>query len=218
MFEKTHSDAGSGAPSTREGADGEKPVRIACGSFAKLPVVGYRARQRQPVQFRNLGVEIRMAEVDNPAFTRGSRESSDNPRKVTAARNSNESPLVRLEAIGSIDATQARAGHHFRMLYERMMGGQRSPSFLQERVDGGSAPDAFTEARGRASRQLRTISEDMSEADYSVVRFVCGEGRSLRELDTTLSVRKGGGKARLIAALDALADVLGLGKPKAKDG
>ncbi len=218
MFEKTHSDAGSGTPSTREGADGEKPVRIACGSFAKLPVVGYRARQRQPVQFRNLGIEIRMAEVDNPAFTRGSRESARNPRKVIAARNSNESPLVRLEHIGSIDATQARAGHHFRMLYERMMGSQRSPSFLQERVDGGSAPDAFTEARGRASRQLRSISESMSEADYSVVRFVCGEGRGMRDLAAHLAVRPGTAKAALLGALDKLAEVLDLGKPKKRDG
>ncbi|KTR02062.1 hypothetical protein NS365_22535 [Aureimonas ureilytica] len=218
MPEKTPAEFTPGQTKTVDASTDGRSPRIACGSFAKLPFARYRERARQPVQFRNLGVDIRMAEVDNPAFTKAARESADNPRTITAARNSNESPLVRLEHMGSIDARQARAGHMFRQLYERMMGGQRSPSFLQIRVDGGSAPDAFTESRGRASSQLRTISEEMTPDDYAVVRFVCGEGRSLRELDKTLGVRKGGGKLRLVAALDKLSDVLGLGKPKAKDG
>ncbi|WP_416358211.1 hypothetical protein ACLNGM_09995 [Aureimonas phyllosphaerae] len=196
-------------------------VRIATGSFAKSPVTHYRPRLAQPVQFTNLGVDVRMAEVDNPYYSRAHKDEAEdptNPRKIAAARNSNESPLVRLEMIGSLDPRQARAGHLFRQVYERMMAGQASPSFIQERVDGGSAPDAFTEGRARASRQLRIISEAMTEADYNVVRFVCGEGRSLRELDRVLEVRKGTSKGRLLAALDRLADVLGLGKPKQRDG
>lgn len=195
-------------------------VRIATGSFAKLSVTHYRPRLRQPVQFQNLGVDVRMAEVDNPEYTRAGRDAVDdpsNPRKITAARNSNESPLVRLEAIGSLDPRQARAGHLFRQVYERMMSGMPSPSNIQERVQGGEAPDAFTETRARASRQLRIISEGMTEADYAVVRFVCGEGRSMRELARTMAVRPGTAKAALLTALDRLADVVGLGKPKDGD-
>lgn len=218
MPDKTPAEFTPGHTQTVDAWTDGRNHRIACGSFAKLPFAGYRERARQPVQFRNLGVDIRMAEVDNPAFTKAARESADNPRTVTAARNSNESPLVRLEHMGSIDARQARAGHMFRQLYERMMGGQRSPSFLQIRVDGGSAPDAFTESRGRASSQLRTISEEMTEKDYAVIRFVCGEGRGMRELATHLSVRPGTAKAALLGALDKLADVLGLGKPRERDG
>lgn len=217
MPEKTPAEFPSGPKITSDDTTKVVSVRIACGSFAKVQTA--RVRQRlQPVRFQNLGVDIRMAEVDNPQFTRARRESGENPRTVKLSRNSNESPLVRLEMIGSIDATQARAGYTFRLLYEQMMGGQRSPSFLQERVDGGEAPDTFTEGRARASRQLRRISEELNEADYDVLRFVCGEGRGMRELAAYRSVRPGTAKAALIGALDRLADVLGLGKPKGRDG
>jgi len=192
-------------------------ARIACGSFAKVTRARYDGPKRKAAEVSGLGIDIRFGEVDNPYYTRAHKEDRANPRKIQAAWNTNESPLVRLATRGTIDDRQAVAGHMFRSMFERIQGGMGSPSNIQERVDGGSAPDFFTENRARASRQLAAAAEMLGTSAYFVVRSVCGEGLSLNELARRNHTHKIKAREALKDALDRLAEHWDLGKPK-RDG
>lgn len=192
-------------------------ARIAGGSFAKVTKARYTGPKRPAAELSGLGIDIRFGEIDNPYFTRSHKEDRANPRKIQAAWNTNESPLVRLATRGTIDARQAVAGHMFRSMFERIQGGLGSPSNIQERVDGGSAPDVFTENRARASRQLAAAAEVLGASAYFVVSSVCGEGLSLNELARRNHTRPKTAREALKTALDRLAEHWDLGKPK-RDG
>ena len=171
---------------------------------------GQRGKTAAPVKIAGVGIDIRFCEVDNPYYNPAHAGDRTNPRKVGAARNVNESALTRLEANGTIDAIQTAPGFRFRALFERCMAGTPSPGDIKERVDGGGAPDVFTEGRMRAGYQLRLAAEAMAPAHYACVRFVCGEGHSLRDLRRALACRPDMAKGMLLVALDRLADVWGL--------
>lgn len=171
---------------------------------------GKVAPRKAIIEIEGAGVDIRFAEIDNPFYARAHREDRTNPRKVQAARNINESPLVRLEALGTIDSAQAAAGHRFRALVERLMSGRVSPSLIQERVDGQAASDVFTESRLRASFSLAQAAGEMTPAEFWAVHFVCGEGRSLNDLARAGRWRKARAREFLVASLERLAEVWGV--------
>lgn len=190
-------------------------VRIAAPPFPKKarPPVSTKVKRRSPVSLAGAGVSLSFAEVDNPCFSAGHRESATNPRKVRVERNSNESPLVALEARGTIDVRQARAGHHVRMLHERVTMGRGSASFLRERVDGGGRADGFTDGRAAAARQLGKMADEIGPAPFRLLIAVCGDGRSLTDLTREAARRKGAIREELRHALDLAAKFLGLGEP-----
>lgn len=212
-FRDTQAQAAGGTSDSTSSFTGGN-ARVAGASFAKVDRVAVRVRLRPPVRVTGGGVDLRFGEVPNPYYTRAHEGRADNPRTISVAWNSNESPLVRLKTMGTIDQRQAAAGHVVRMLYEKLSAGRGSPSFIQERVDGGSAPDVFTEGRVSASRQLKRIAADLGDQRYRLLITICGEGRSLNDTARMLQVRKTTVRAVLLEALDLAAEHLGLGKPK----
>jgi DNA-directed RNA polymerase specialized sigma24 family protein len=153
---------------------------------------------------------IVMAEVDNPYFTGAYEPTQAVPQRITAARNANESPMTMMEARGTVTKLQCAAGLRFRILFERVMAGSASPGDIKERVDGGGRPDAMSEGRMDAGRELRTAAAHLGRSTYWVVRSVCGEGRSLRDVARMAGVRQPTAKAALRSGLDDLAEVWNL--------
>ncbi|MBB4001575.1 DUF6456 domain-containing protein [Aurantimonas endophytica] len=160
---------------------------------------------------RSPRLDVEMAEVDNPYWTPAHAKDRTNPRKVHALRNANESPLVLMESRGTITPLQAAAGLRFRMLYERVMAGPPSPGDIRERVDGGGGrADAMSESRMQAGRELALAAREIGRAEYWLVRSVCGEGQSLREIAMRTKVRRPSAAVALRHALDRLAEVWNL--------
>lgn len=209
----TQAEGAGGKSDSTSSFTGEN-ARVAGNSFAKAKPAAVRARLRPPAKVSGAGIDLRFGEVPNPAYVRAETDHPDNPRTISVAWNSNESPLVRLKTMGSIDDRQAAAGHVVRMLYEKLSAGRGSPSDIKERVQGGAAPDVFTEGRARASRQLKGIAIDLGEHRYRLLITICGEGRSLNETARRLGVRKATVRVVLLEALDLAAEHLGLGGAK----
>ena len=169
----------------------------------------YRERQgkRMLPKAQRRRVTIVMAEIDNPYFNAGHLIDATNPRKISAHRNANESPLVLMHHRGTINDVQAEAGLRFRRLYERVMAGTPSPGDIKERVDGGRGADPMDEGRMDAGRALRDAAAYMGRSEYWVVRTICGDGVSLREFAKMAGVRHGAARAALRSGLDKLAEV-----------
>ena len=151
------------------------------------------------------GIDVRFTVIDNPYHSRAHAGAAGNPTEIVVARNFHESPLVLLTETGVLQQSEAKAGVLFRDLYERAGGRTASPSDLKERVDGGSAPDAFNDGRMLAGYKLRLAHIAVGSRHYGIARFVAGEGHSLRELQRKLQCRRHRARRALRAALDALA-------------
>ncbi|WP_158873986.1 DUF6456 domain-containing protein [Antarcticirhabdus aurantiaca] len=161
--------------------------------------------------------ELHYRDVENPFFQKEHQGAAGNPETIIVAVNFGESPLVRLSESGVLQAAEAQAGLRFRDLYER--AGKRSPSpgDVKERVDGGSAPDAFNDGRMAAGFELRSAYLAVGERNYGIVRFVAGEGHSLRELSKKIKSSRRTARKVLRAALDALVQHWGLSNGPARD-
>lgn len=174
-----------------------------------LAVRGTTPMKRRQAAARTQGAEPRRElhylDVENPYFQKEHQGAAGNPETIIVAVNYGESPLVRLSESGVLHPAEAQAGLRFRDLYER--AGKRSPSpgDVKERVDGGSAPDAFSDGRMAAGFQLRLAHLAVGERYYGIARFVAGEGHSLRDLTRKLRCRSRKARLALRAALDALA-------------
>lgn len=163
------------------------------------------------------GLDVRFTEIDNPYHSRAHAGAAGNPAEIVVARNFHESPLVLLTETGVLRPSEAKAGVRFRDLYERAGGRMPSPSELKERVDGGSAPDAFGGGRMLAGYELRQAHIAVGSEFYGIARFVAGEGHSLRELSKKLHTHLRRARRLLRAALDALAQHWGISKGAADD-
>ena len=188
----------------------QRPDRQRTDRFEVMASMDAQRGRRQPVCLAGAGVDIRFDMADNPYFTRAHGSDATNPRRIAVARNVNESPLVRLVYDKQLDAVAGRAGFLFRARWEKLLAGSPSPSDIREHVDGARAADVFTESRMQASRDLAAAAAAMTPTHYAVVRFVCGEGRPLRDLRVALACRRGRELDVLRDALERLADVWGL--------
>ncbi|UIJ73378.1 hypothetical protein [Aurantimonas sp. HBX-1] len=97
------------------------------------------------------------------------------------------------------------------MLNERVMAGAPSPGDIKERVDGGGGrADVMSESRMQAGRDLALAARETGPAEYWLVRSVCGQGQSLREIAVITKVRRPSAAVALRHALDRLAEVWNL--------
>jgi DNA-directed RNA polymerase specialized sigma24 family protein len=182
-------------------------IRNEGSSMAKNTAIGEKSAKRLLPRAQRRRHVIVMAEVDDPYFSPSHAESRTNTRKTMAFRNANESPLTLMEARGTITLLQAEAGLRFRILFERLMAGTPSPGDIKERVDGGGRADGMSESRMDAGRQLRDAATSLGREKYWIVRTICGEGRSLREVAKMAGVRRDTVKAGLGAGLNDLAEI-----------
>lgn len=197
----------------REGKGTSGP-RIACPSFPKSDPKTRPAR-RPPVSISGAKVDLHFGDAPNPFHSRAHAEDATNPKTIRVARNLNESPLVRLSALGTIDARQARAGYYVRALHERISSSNQSSSFLRERVDGSRYQDGFTDSRSAAAHKLAHLAETVGPEAFHILLKVCAEGLPLNRYAVLIRRRRADMPGRLRGALDLAAAFMGLGKPKA---
>jgi len=152
-------------------------------------------------------------EVDNPDFSASHEEGKlGNPKRITAALNSRESPALWLFQHNQIDRAQYAAAVHFRRLYEQTAGsGIKAVNWLQEPVDGGAMVDTLTDARMNAAKELKRARELLgNQAIYDLVEMVCGQCWWVKDINIYVTKRQqlhAGKQLRL--ALEALSDFWG---------
>lgn len=163
-------------------------------------------------------LKIEMVEVDDPYTLKPGA-------KIIVARNL--TPLADLFKKGKIDNSQRIAGERFAHMYEHAeLGGAKAIDYTREHVDGGGISDPLSAQQQEALDWLRCVIRypGIGKHGFSVLRAVCGEGRSIPAFAKQIGMRNGAGygirararaeegyvQIRLIEALDCLVDYLGL--------
>ena len=152
-----------------------------------------------------------MREVENPYFQPEHPESSNNPKRIMAAINTQESAVETLFARGLIDRAQKRAADKFRALWETMGGKVPSLDYTMDRVDGGGSDVIGT--RLTAAQELDQCRLMLGRRGYDLICRICGEGRALGELFST-NREKTTAADVLRAGLDDLAEMWGMYRRK----
>lgn len=149
--------------------------------------------------------QIGVADVANPFFNAAHPASSGNPRRIKAAYNLLESPIVYMIAKGQVTQAQGEAGLHFRRIFEAAGGvGAKALDYSREPVDGGAPIDPVNARQWRAAQKLREAHALLGGPAYDIVREVCGQGVFIRQLHATKHAQTMAGK-RLQTALSVLA-------------
>ena len=125
-------------------------------------------------------------EVDNPDYQPEHHGAAANPKRIKAAFNMRESPVIWMRARGYVTEPQAMAATEFRRLYERSGGaGGKAIDFTREPVDGGTASDSITDARIDALKELSRVKDRLGIAGFDIVQKVCGECVFIKDLAPT---------------------------------
>lgn len=133
---------------------------------------------------------IAQVEVENPLWSRDHHGRKDNPRYIIGSVNLRESAIVELFAKKALDGAQYEAAERFCRLFETVGGkGARAIDYTREFVDGGRFPDPIGDAQIDAGKKLAAAYEHLTKQHglyaWRLVSYVCGEGRSIRELTET---------------------------------
>ncbi len=128
-------------------------------------------------------LRIKVMEVDNPNYQPEHAGVRGNPKRVRAAFNMKESPVMWMLARGYVTEPQAMAATRFRKLYEQMGGaGARAIDFTQEPVDGGGVSDPINDRLIDAAKELGEVQKRLGPAGYNLVEQVCGQCIFIKQL------------------------------------
>lgn len=150
---------------------------------------------------------INMIEVDNPEYSREHHGASANPKRITAAINMRESPLVWYISHGDVTASQGRAGTWVRRLHELAGGaGVQAMDYTREPVDGGRVTDGLTDIKATAAKRLSEARDELERTgcDWRIVEQVCAWGYFVKQLTQTRR-ENSAAMQRLCASLGVLA-------------
>lgn len=148
-----------------------------------------RAAKKKP-EFVSQHIEIGMAEIENPNWSRAHDGVRTNVRYVQQPINIRESAITTLAAKGVIDEAQTAAADRFRALWERMGGaGAGALDYSREPVDGGGIAEPITIRQLEAGFELRAARDALLKAHgeyaYRLVGYIAGQGMSIHELTET---------------------------------
>jgi hypothetical protein len=149
-----------------------------------------RAAKKQKREFTSQHIEIGIAVIENPNWSRDHDGDKTNIRYVQQPINVRESAITTLAAKGVINAAQTAAADRFRHLWE-VMGGAGAPAldYSKEPVDGGGISEPISIRQLEAGRALKAAKSELvsiyGEYGYRLVGYIAGEGRSIHELTET---------------------------------
>ena len=128
--------------------------------------------------------------VQNPDWRVAHDGEKAFPRQVAAVRNVRESGVSLLASKGALNAAQVAAADRFRKLFEAMgASGARAIDFTREAVDGGRIPDPISNRSIEAGQTLaeahKVIKKTHGVYAWSLLGYICGEGRSVHDLTRT---------------------------------
>ncbi len=119
---------------------------------------------------------VYIMDVDNPDYNRDHDGASGNPKKIRAAFNPRESPVMWMLVRGWVTDPQAMAATRFRSLYERAGGaGAKAIDYARVTVDGGGITDPISDASMDAHNQLKDVQARLGPAGYELIEKVCGQ-------------------------------------------
>lgn len=122
-------------------------------------------------------MELVIAEIENPLYSRQHDGANANPRKITALMNLRESPVAMMTAKGHLEQHHLKAAQEFRRLFEALGGsGTGAFDYSREPVDGGGAREPITERQIDAGRRLAQCERHLGKRPYAIVSKVAGEG------------------------------------------
>lgn len=128
-------------------------------------------------------MELVIAEIENPLYSRQHDGANANPRKITALVNVRESSIEYLYSRNMIDMAQKMAGGKFRMYWESAGGkGASAIDYGREHVDGGSAIDPIPDMRADAGHQLKECQRILGVRGFSIMEMVAGQGVMIADL------------------------------------
>lgn len=147
------------------------------------------AKQKRP-EFVSQHIEIGLASIENPNWSRDHDGDRTNVRYVQQPINIRESAITTLAAQRVIDPAQTAAADRFRAAWERMGGaGAGALDYSKEVVDGGGIAEPITVRQLEAGRELKAARDALVKAHgeyaYRLVGYIAGEGRSIHELTET---------------------------------
>ncbi|MCP4407017.1 MAG: hypothetical protein GY807_04520 [Gammaproteobacteria bacterium] len=146
---------------------------------AREGIVMARRKKKKP----STHLQIKVMEIDNPNFQPEHAGNKGNPKRVRAAFNMKESPVMWMLARGYVTEPQAMAATEFRRLYEQMGGaGARAIDFTQEPVDGGGVTDPITDRLIDAAKALAEVQRRLGPVRYNLVEQVCGQCIFIKQL------------------------------------
>lgn len=114
-------------------------------------------------------------EIDDPYAT-------EPGEKITAFKSIRGDPLGRMLARGQIDDAQEKAGRRWQDAYERLESGVRSLDPGKEFVDGGIAPDPFSESKSAAIADLAEARTAIGEMGDIILHDILAERRFPEEV------------------------------------
>lgn len=127
--------------------------------------------------------DIVFMDVENPFYSRAHDAGKTNPRKITAAHNAKESAITSMAARGHLSISQVRAAKTFCRQWEMIGGaGAQAIDYTREPVDGGRNPEAITEQRSRAGKELKECRTLLGVLGYELVCKTAGMGLSLEDV------------------------------------
>ncbi|WP_127524062.1 hypothetical protein [Mesorhizobium sp. Z1-4] len=138
----------------------------------------------------NIRAEPVLQPVLNPDWRPDRDGEKAFPRYVTAAVNIRESSISALLANNAITASQHAAAEKFRTLFEAMgASGAKGLDTTREFVDGGTFPEPIGQKAIDAGKKLASAHHALVTSHglyaWRLVGYICGEGRTIRELAET---------------------------------
>lgn len=100
-----------------------------------------------------------------------------------AYRAYRDDPLAMMRLHGHIDDVQVLAGRHWQAAYERVeISGAQAIDTTRVVVDGGRAPEPFTDAQRRAAKDLAAAARAVGQLGESVLRGVLALGMTVEQI------------------------------------
>ena len=149
-----------------------------------------KAARKRADEFTSPHIETGTMKLENPHWTRANDGEHWAPRYIHPVVNLRESAIVELFVKKALDEAQFEAAEKFRRLFEALGGkGARAMDYTREFVDGGRFPDPIGDAQIDAGKKLAAAYEHLTKQHglyaWRLVSYICGEGRSIRELTET---------------------------------
>lgn len=138
----------------------------------------------------NIKAETVLRSVPNPDWRPDRDGVRAFPRNITAAVNIRESSISAMLANDAITASQHAAAEKFRTLFETMgASGAKGIDTTREFVDGGTFPEPIGDEAIDAGKKLARAYDALVPSHglyaWRLVGYICGEGRTIRELTET---------------------------------
>ncbi|WP_455476877.1 hypothetical protein [Bartonella sp. B41] len=123
-------------------------------------------------------------ETSNPYFQPSHRESSNNPRTITAIADAHSSPIALLYAKGHINKAQYKAAERFYIYWRQSQADLcMSPDYTHQKVDFHQAYAHPIERQIEASNHLQIIKTLLGVLGYSLVEQVVGYSQTIKALN-----------------------------------